>query len=271
MFEQYGQTSLNQFWSNERRTLGFQHFLHCRRTIYPLRLQDEYVFVMCLHGAIRVTESGVCTRIGANEIFAGNSWCWRSSEYGTEGQCQGLALIVSPRLLPPGIIFEPIRAAQALRRLADEVLIELSGNQPGKNEMLEALAREFLVRVTRVFRQQPGQVVPQGKRLLPRRQFVQALDYMQSCRKDSFGIDKLSNLIGVAPGEFSRLFRESTGKTPLVVYNQLLISRAELALQDSASIKEVAFDLGFQSPSHFTALYRKVKGYRPSAARIFRT
>jgi AraC-like DNA-binding protein len=91
---------------------------------------------------------------------------------------------------------------------------------------------------------------------------------MQTCAKSEFSLDRLSHRIGLAPAEFSRLFRASTGQTPLRVYNELIISQAEAELVHAQSIKEVVYKLGFQSPSHFTALYRKVKGHSPSELRL---
>jgi AraC-like DNA-binding protein len=261
----------NLFWSNEKKTLGFQHFLHHRRVAYPARLQDENVFVLCLEGSLTVTESGVMTKVRDGELFAGNSHCWRNSEYGAEGVCEGLTLIISPKLLPANAYFGPLRAAPELRRLAEDVLAELGGKQPGKNELLEALANEFLVRAKRLFPVFERPAPPSKRRLLSRRHFVQALDYMQSSPKNCFSLEGLSHSVGVTPAVFSRLFHGSTGKTPLRVYNQLLIEQADAALLRATSIKEVAYNLGFQSPSHFTSLYRKVTGYSPSEMRVFKS
>lgn len=258
----------NLFWSNARKTLGFQHFSHHRRVAYPARLQDENVFVFCLGGSFTVTESGVTTKVREGQLFAGNSHCWRNSEYGAEGACEGLTLILSPKLLPPNAHFGPLREAPELRRLAEDVLAELSGNQPGKSELLEAMATEFLVRATRLFPKLEHPAPMARRRLLSRRHFVHALDYMQSAPKNRFSLEGLSHSVGVTAAVFSRLFHESTGQTPLRVYNQLLIEQAETALVRAASIKEVAYELGFQSPSHFTSLYRKVTGYSPSEMRV---
>jgi AraC-like DNA-binding protein len=258
----------NLFWMNDRQTLGFQHFLHRRKVEYPARLQEEYVFVYCLGGQIRITESGQLTVLNEGEIFVGNSLTWRNSEYGATGPCEGLSLIVSPKILPEWPLFVGSREGRMLRRLVEEVLLELASNQTGKQELLEALAKEFLVRALRLFLGQPRPEPEFRQRLLSRRHYIHALDFMQSCLKNDFSLDKLSHQIGIAPADFSRLFRLSTGQTPLRVYNQLLISQAEEVLLNSASVKEVAFQFGFQTPSHFTALYRKVRGCAPSELRL---
>ena len=72
----------------------------------------------------------------------------------------------------------------------------------------------------------------------------------------------------VSVAEFTRLFRRCTASTPLATYNRLLIGRAVDAFREGAeSVKEVAYVLGFESPSHFTTLFRKVTGRSPSEVR----
>jgi AraC-like DNA-binding protein len=258
----------NLFWTNERQTLGLQHFLHRRRVEYPARLQDEYVFVYCLSGRISVTEAGETRVLKDGELLIGNSLRWRGSEYAAHGPCEGLTLIASPKLVPGFPVFEGKREARHLRRLVEDSLSEMSANQPGKHELLDALSREFLVRATRLFAGQERPQQAQKQRLLSRRHYVGALDYMQSCPKNEFSLDSLTHRIGMAPADFSRLFRLSTGQTPLTVYNNLLISQAEAALAGAGSVKEVVYQFGFQSPSHFAALYKKVKGHAPSEMRL---
>ncbi len=262
----------NLFWMNERQTLGFQHFVYRKRVEYPLRLQDEYVIVYCLHGRIRVTELAETHALTEGELLVGNSLRWRTSEYGTHGPCEGLSLIVSPKMLDQGDavlpLFEGTRAARHLRRPVEDVIQELWSNQAGRHELLDALGREFLVRALRLWNSGAAKRPKVRQRLLTRRHYVGALDFMQSCTKNEFSLERLSHRIGLAPADFSRLFRASTGQTPLRVYNHLLISQAEQALVHSESVKEVAYRLGFQSPSHFTALYRKVKGHSPSELRL---
>jgi len=258
----------NFFWTNERQTLGFQHFLHRRKVEYPARLQDEYVFVFCLHGRISVNESGETRVLNEGELLIGNSLRWRSSEYGASGPCEGLTLIVSPKLLPETPIFAGKCEARHLRRLVEDVLVEMASHQQGKQELLDALSKEFLVRTLRLFASHNRPESSPKQRLLSRRHYVGALDYMQTCPKNDFSLENLTHRIGMAPADFSRLFRLSTGETPLRVYNQLLITQAEEALLTASSIKEVVYQFGFQSPSHFTALYRKVRGFAPSELKL---
>jgi AraC-like DNA-binding protein len=221
-----------------------------------------------MRGTAHIQESGQSVTLEAGEMLCGNSRRWRSSVYGVGGECEGLSLIVSPKLLPKYPLLLGKARAGEIGRCAKSVLVEFQGNAEGRQELLDALAREFLVRSLRLVEQRARPERVSQQRLLSRRHFVQAVDYMQSCAKNAFSLELLSSHIGMAAAEFSRLFRQSTGETPLRAYNRLLIGQVEEALLVSQSVKEVVYQFGFQTPSHFTALYRKVKGQLPSETRV---
>jgi AraC-like DNA-binding protein len=80
--------------------------------------------------------------------------------------------------------------------------------------------------------------------------------------------DALAARLGVSVFHLCRSFRRATGQT-LQEYSRRL--RLELALEQLAQpdvdLSTLAFELGFSSHSHFTALFRKVFGLSPSAYR----
>jgi AraC-like DNA-binding protein len=274
----------NRFWLNDHQQIGFQNFEYERRVRYPARLQDEYVAVYCLEGQLSVAEDGESRILHPGEVLIGNSQRWRSSEYASSGPARGLTLIVHPRVLLRSLnlpddsrqpkllpVFRDKRTAPQLRRFIEDVLDEMGSNGIGKAELLEAMARELLVRILRLWPQDATPPAQSPSRLLSRRHFVTALDFMQTHGKSDFSVEGMCEGLGLTPGEFSKLFRATTGGTPLQVYNRLLIAQAEETLREGVeSIKDVSYRLGFQSPSHFTSLYRKIKGTSPSDARASR-
>jgi AraC-like DNA-binding protein len=268
----------NFFWFTRGQELGFQQFRYERSFVYPLRLQDEYVIVLCFDGEIHVQEENRVERLRPGDVLIGNSRQWRTSRYGFGGPCQGLSLVVSRTLMTAALrdlgghsyedsvvpVLEGVRRP-GLTRIAEDVLSELYGSAAGRTEMLEALGREILIRTLRAW--QSVSLVRSGTpcRVLTRRHYVAALDYMQSHGKSEFSVQKMCESVGISAPEFTRLFRTSTGNTPLATYNRLLVRRAETALAGGAgSVKEVAYSLGFDSMSHFAVLFRKLTGRSPS-------
>ena len=83
---------------------------------------------------------------------------------------------------------------------------------------------------------------------------------------------QLADACGVSPAYLCRLFRKFGKQTP---YQYLTRARMNLAadklLDESVSITEVADQLGFTDPFHFSRTFKKVYGVSPSAFRALRS
>ncbi|MDY6346930.1 MAG: helix-turn-helix domain-containing protein, partial [Bacteroidales bacterium] len=69
----------------------------------------------------------------------------------------------------------------------------------------------------------------------------------------------------LSAGYFGDLVREATGDTAIAFIHRFVIHRANELLRAGSNVSNVAYDLGFQSPSHFSRLYKQVCGIPPSA------
>ena len=275
-------TDSNQFWFTPDQRLGFQHFRYEKRHVYPPRVQDEYVVVACLAGQVTVTEDDRVEKLQPGEVLIGNSRQWRGSSYGAGGPCEGLTLIVDRRSVQALVrelgdqrfreavvpVFPGTHQLPCLTRIVEDVLAELQGSDAGRTQVLQLLANELLIRSIRSWPRLCAEQLASTDRVLTRRHYVLALDYMQCHGKSDFSMQALSSAVGLSVAEFTRLFRRATGTTPLATYNRLLIDNAVIALQNGvASIKEIAGELQFDSVSHFSSLFRKLTGHSPSELR----
>ena len=68
----------------------------------------------------------------------------------------------------------------------------------------------------------------------------------------------------LSAGYFGDLVREATGNTAIGFIHEFVIRRANELLRAGNSISTTAYDLGFQTPSHFSRVYKKVTGIPPS-------
>jgi AraC-like DNA-binding protein len=276
------QPAPNYFWFTPDQRLGFQRFKYKRQHVYPLRVQDEYVIVLCMAGQVTVVEGDRVEQLHPGDVLIGNSRHWRSSRYGEKETCEGLTLIASRRALQSALRhlgddrFEksiaPVLPGKVkvpgLLRIAEDVMAELEGSQVGRTRILEILAEQLLVQSLRSWPVVEIRRFDGTERVLSRRHFVAGLDYMQARGKHEFTLQGLCDHVGLSVAEFTRLFRRCTASTPLATYNRLLIGRAVEAFREGAdSVKEVSYRLGFESPSHFTSLFRKVTGLSPSQVR----
>ncbi len=69
----------------------------------------------------------------------------------------------------------------------------------------------------------------------------------------------------LSAGYFGDLIHEATGDTATAFIHRYIIRRANELLRAGDSVSTVAYDLGFQTPSHFSHVYKKVTGFPPSA------
>lgn len=73
---------------------------------------------------------------------------------------------------------------------------------------------------------------------------------------------------GYSTTQFSHLFRQHTGTSPINYLNELRIQRAaELLKNTDHSVKHIAHQLGFEDPLYFSRSFRKCVGLSPKAYR----
>ena len=99
-------------------------------------------------------------------------------------------------------------------------------------------------------------------------QFERVLvDYFESDKPQTHGLPTVKYCAGelhLSPNYFEDLVRKETGKTAQEFIQQKVIHLAkELVLDSSKSIGEIAYEIGFKYPSHFTRLFKQHVGQSP--------
>jgi AraC family transcriptional regulator len=84
-------------------------------------------------------------------------------------------------------------------------------------------------------------------------------------------LNMLAHEVGVSAFHFSRLFKQSTGRTPHQYLLQRRLDRARTLLgQRELSLAEISTSTGFADQSHFTKVFRQFMGMTPSEYRSHR-
>ena len=93
-----------------------------------------------------------------------------------------------------------------------------------------------------------------------------ALGEIEDCimSGDAFSVSKLAATAHMSGDYFSRVFKSTTGWSPMDYYQRRRIEQAAwLLLNACSSITEIACSLGFSDPAHFSRMFRRYQGMSP--------
>ena len=93
-------------------------------------------------------------------------------------------------------------------------------------------------------------------------------DYMKEFLDRDIGLDEMAALVGLSRFHFATAFRKATGASPHHYLTALRMTEArKLLTRPELPIIQVALAVGYQTPSAFTASFRKANKNTPSAFR----
>ena len=92
-------------------------------------------------------------------------------------------------------------------------------------------------------------------------------NYFQSEKPQTIGLPSVAycaDELHLSPNYFGDLVKKETGKTALEYIQLKVMDLAkERVLDSSKSVSEIAYDLGFKYPQHFTRAFKKSTGHTP--------
>src|SRR6516164_4291898 len=96
-----------------------------------------------------------------------------------------------------------------------------------------------------------------------------ARDHLGDCYSDRVTLDKAAKQACLSPFHFNRLFTRVFGETPHEFLTRVRVEEAKkLLLAGDRSITDICFDVGYLSLGSFSARFRSLTGFSPSAFRL---
>lgn len=81
-------------------------------------------------------------------------------------------------------------------------------------------------------------------------------------------VPALAAMVGLSPRQLERRFHDELGRTPKRFLMEVRVEAAETLLRTTEHpIAQIALDVGFQTPSHFTGTFKALTGRPPNAVR----
>lgn len=103
---------------------------------------------------------------------------------------------------------------------------------------------------------------------LPIRQLRKVEDYVSQNLGQEITVETLAELVELSPFHFSRVFKQTTGVSPLKFVTQERIALAQQMIREtSRSVIEIGMEVGYPNPSHFAQVFRRVVGVTPTEFR----
>ena len=176
---------------------------------------------------------------------------------------RSLALAGHPRFFAQSCV----RISPATRKITEEFVLELWWADEVSPARLEDLLFNLIVAVIESYsgwrdlvsllRSKPPVAMDPRIR--------QAIALMKQDTAHELDVDALAARVGVSRAHFFTLFQRDTQVTPLVYANVLRFEAAvERLTHSNESLGEVAHDLGFSAPGHFSRFFRQHLGITPS-------
>lgn len=99
---------------------------------------------------------------------------------------------------------------------------------------------------------------------LSRQSLARARRYMDENLGNCFTLDDLARAACVSRAHFARLFRVSTGTSPMAYLLRLRVEHAkQQLLHGHHHVSDIAANLGFCDQSHFSRVFRRMTGFTP--------
>jgi AraC-like DNA-binding protein/ligand-binding sensor protein len=95
-----------------------------------------------------------------------------------------------------------------------------------------------------------------------------AKDYLASHQSEPIKLEQIARALNISKFHFCRVFKQTTDLTFVEYLNRVRIEKAKILLHNNnLRVSEIAYDVGFQTITHFNRIFRKLVGHSPTEFR----
>ena len=154
-----------------------------------------------------------------------------------------------------------------LQALIQALLIEAESGGPNGKLYADALSTALATHFVNHYSMGIALDFP-GDMDIERQRLGQVIDYVEAYLTEDLSLDDLALVSGFSKFHFSRLFKQAFGLTPHRYLMRRRVERAAIVLRKSSkqeflTIAQVAHQFSFADQSHFTRMFKQVKGVTP--------
>ncbi|MEM9920267.1 MAG: AraC family transcriptional regulator [Bacteroidota bacterium] len=221
----------------------------------PFEIQESGLFFLSPGQVLQVETEQV--RSGFQISFDKEFYCVEM--HGKEIACNGVLFnnVHKATMIPLTAAESP-----AFQQIIQNIIAEVERPGPAHREMLETYLRMFLIQALRKLEELGQATQPtasEGNRL--------AGDFIALVEKHYQKIHSVSEyaeMLFVSPKSLAKRLNALDYKTPTEIIRDRIVLQAKRDLRyTNKSVKEIAFELGFEDPAYFTRLFKKSEQLSP--------
>ena len=157
----------------------------------------------------------------------------------------------------------PDEEMASFEALLAELWLEAQRRGFGRDGVLRHLLSALLLRLERCRRQISDQEAGSSESSQLFRAFVEELERQF---RDNHHVAHYARQLGVTSRQLTALSRQTTGRTAKqLIRDRLMLEARRMLYHTNASVKEIAFSLGFRDPSYFAKVFKQETGVAPRA------
>ena len=140
--------------------------------------------------------------------------------------------------------------------------IEMVSKDDLQNDMLQMMLKRLLILCTRVYKEQTELTSFDKKQL----DIVREYNYLVETHfKTKHQVADYAEMLNKSPKTLSNLFKKYNEKSPLqIIQSRTILEARRLLRYSDKSIKEIAYEIGYEDIQSFSRFFKKVEGSSPS-------
>jgi AraC family 4-hydroxyphenylacetate 3-monooxygenase operon regulatory protein len=164
----------------------------------------------------------------------------------------------------PNVELDPAETV-IIQSLFDQIKDELEWKESSGEEMIRTYLKQIIIRATRKWKKQNLKTdtvnIPNNE-LDVFRDFSR---YLEIHFRKKHQVADYAELLHIAPKTLTHKFKNLHLESPnQFIINRILLEAKRLLFYTDKSVKEIAYDLGYEDPAYFNRLFTKKTGNTPS-------
>lgn len=256
----YSDTDVLKSQNSTSKQIAYYTFIWATTEEIKLQIEDQEI-VLKPHQILALTPINFLKYISGGEaiIYQFNREFYCIQDHDAQVGCTGI-LFFGSDLAPIAQLDE--EQQNKYISLHEILLEELDTNDSVQEEMLRALIARFIIKTTRLIKNQDYHAYMRDEKLELLRSFNLLVE--ENFRKEH-SVAFYASALNKSPKTISNYF-VNYHKSPLqIIHDRIVIETKRLLTYSGKSAKEIAYTVGFEDASHLSRLFKKQTGLSPTA------